>query len=133
MIRKPLVVGLLLLVAAGIAYSLVLPLPAPLAYLQRDRLVERSLLHTAALGSSRDEVVSWLLNARHVRAHICECPVAPNQRGDYPLSAIGGSSFIAESVAHYYLPFRTDVEAFYMFDASGNLVDLRVRKTTDSI
>ena len=90
------------------------------------------MLHRTALGSSRDEVVSWLLNARRVRAYICECPVAPSSERDYPISAIGGSSFIAESVAHYYLPFRTDVEAFYMFDASGHLVDLRIRKTTDS-
>jgi hypothetical protein len=44
---------------------------------------------------------------------------------EYPLGSTGGAAFIHESVASYRIVLRAHVEAFYIFDSNGRLVDLR--------
>ena len=55
------------------------------------------------------------------------CPRPGEQR--YPPSRVGGASFVTAEIASYRFPFATSVEAFYIFDARGNLTDISVRRT----
>jgi hypothetical protein len=91
--------------------------------------VETYLRQQTPLGSSQATTVAWL-RSRNVNVRVHAVRVEPGS--DYPRTKIGGASFIHESIAHYWWPFRTDVEAFYIFDDQKKLVDISVRKTVDA-
>jgi hypothetical protein len=93
--------------------------------------IERHLLRQTPLGSSEADVQKSL-HDHGVPADIRRVHVPPSPPGDYPLTKVGGEAFIHESVDHYWFVFRTDVEAFYVFDTCGKLVDVRVRKSVDA-
>jgi hypothetical protein len=99
-------------------------------YRGSEESIETYLRTQTPLGSSQQQVTQWL-SARGVGSEVFEAIVEPNS--DYPPTKIGGTSFIHESVAHYGLIFRADIEAFYIFDSQGTLVDLRVRRTVDAL
>jgi hypothetical protein len=94
--------------------------------------IERHLRRETPLGSTEAEVAKWL-SGRGVVARIARVHVPPSPPSDYPLTSVGGEAFIHESVAHYRFVFRTDVEVFYIFNAAGRLVDLRIRKSVDAL
>ena len=103
-----------------------------IVYLLSPKTIERHLLRKTPLGSSEADVLRFL-RQQGVSADVATGHIPPSPPSDYPLTKIGGEAFIHESIAHYRLVFRTDVEVFYIFDASGKLVDLRVRKTVDAL
>jgi hypothetical protein len=119
-------VVLLIAIAAAV---LVAYWPGNSVYWGSEHSIEAYLKTQTPLGSSQERVSQWL-SARNLRGEIHRATIEPNS--EYPLTTIGGSSFIHESVAHYGAIFRTDIEAFYVFDANGKLVDLRVRRTVDA-
>jgi hypothetical protein len=90
--------------------------------------VETFLRQQTPIGTPQAQVLTWL-RERDIDPEVHESTVEPGS--DYPPTEVGGSSFVQESVGHYRTPFRTDVEAFYIFDNKGRLADLRVRKSTD--
>jgi hypothetical protein len=91
--------------------------------------IEAYLRTQTPLGSPQSRVTQWL-STRGVPSQIHVAVVKPNS--SYPPTKVGGSSFIHESIAHYRVIFRADIEAFYIFDSNGNLVDLRVRREVDA-
>jgi hypothetical protein len=119
-------VVLLLAIAAAV---LVASWPGNPVYWGSENTIEAYLKTQTPLGSPQERVSQWL-GARNLRAEIHQATIKPNS--EYPLTKIGGSSFIHESIAHYGPIFRADIEAFYVFDANGKLVDLRVRRTVDA-
>ena len=104
--------------------------PGRVVYWRSPEKIERFLLQATPLGQSEESVLRWL-SKQHVEAQVRRVDIPPNS--DYPRTRTGGASFIHESIAHYWLPFRTDVEVFYTFDPAGRLVEIRVRKTTDAL
>jgi len=123
-------------IAAGIALCFLGALLFALAgnpfdiFHRRSADVEAYLRELTPLGTSQADTVAWL-RTRDVDARVHPGRVEAGL--DYPLTKIGGASFIHESIAHYWWPFRTDVEVFYIFDDDKMLVELRVRKTTDAL
>lgn len=120
------VVALATLVLAAVSivgYRLFTSQPSPVE-------IERQLLTETPLGASREDVVRWLA-ARGIRAEVHVVKI--DGPSDYPLTRTGGTSFIHETLDRSRLLFRTSVEVFYIFDTEGRLVDLRVRRTTDSL
>ncbi len=91
--------------------------------------IERHLRRHTPIGTSEGEVVKWLRN-QHLEA---EVHYVPFPAGDYPLSRRAGSAFIHQTIGYYYLPWRVDVEVFYSFNESRQLIDLAVRKTVDAL
>lgn len=102
-----------------------------LVFLMSAPTIERYLVGKTPLGSTETEVLTSL-RRRGVSAQPWHGHIQPSPPNDYPLTKVGGKGFIHESIGHYRLVFRTDVEAFYIFDGSGKLVDLRVRKSVDA-
>jgi hypothetical protein len=95
-------------------------------------VIERYLARATPLGTDESDVMSWL-RKQGLSPNLARVHVPPSPPSDYPLTRVGGEAFIHESIGHYRLIFRTDVEVFYVFDATGKLADLRVRKSVDSI
>ena len=59
-----------------------------------------------------------------------------NERVDgqaFRLAAVGGDGYVLVMMGEYGLIFVTSVEAFYIFGSNGRLVDVKVRKSTDSL
>jgi len=102
--------------------------PALTVYWRAPPEVELFLRKQTPVGSTEAEVSQWL-TARGSAATITRAVVPPNS--DYPLSRTGGAAFIHATVAEYRLVLWAAVEAFYVFDGKGHLVDLRVRRTID--
>jgi hypothetical protein len=92
--------------------------------------VEAYLLTKTPLGTPEAGVTAWL-RTRGREEVPRKVSIRPNS--DYPVTRTGGAAFIHTVVAEYRLIFWTSVEAFYTFDASGRLVDLRVRATVDGL
>jgi hypothetical protein len=118
----------LVLTLSALAFGAVYP--GRIVYWQEPERIEQFLVQATPLGASQADVQTWL-EKQGVTAEIHKAAIPPNS--DYPRSRTGGASFIHESIAHFWLPFRTDIEAFYTFNHSGRLVDIRVRRTTDAL
>jgi hypothetical protein len=92
--------------------------------------IESFLRERTPLGTSESRVQAQLaaLGARSelVRRHI-------PANSDYPRSSTGGEAAIHTMVAAYRAVFTTSVEVFYIFDGAGLLVDIKARKTVDSL
>jgi hypothetical protein len=91
--------------------------------------IQRHLIGRTALGSSEREVIVDL--ERHgIRATV----------SGFRIDSLSFGSVVEASrrpeihvvVGSYRTPFRVSVEAFYTFDDSRRLVDIRVRKTSDT-
>jgi hypothetical protein len=121
--------GLIALVAAGVTVVYV-TYPGRLVYWRSEGAVEDFLREQTPLGSSQETVLKWL---RHegVKPTVTTAFIPPNS--EYPPTRVGGSSFINESLAHYWAPFPVDVEAFYIFDSDNRLADVRVRDDIDAL
>ena len=93
--------------------------------------IEEYLLQRTPIGSSEDRVIKYL-NENGMN-------YAKPWRGDvdpeigYPPNKVRGSSFIRALVAEHRMIFVTSVEAFYVFDSRKKLVEIAIRRTTDSI
>jgi hypothetical protein len=92
--------------------------------------IESYLLRQTPLGASEMDVTRWL-DTRGRQTVPIKANIPPNS--DYPLTRTGGAAAIHLTVAEYRLIFWAAVEAFYVFDQSGHLVDVRVRRTIDSL
>ncbi len=115
------------LVLTGLIVVAALVLPTPIVYLRSPERIETYLKSQTPLGSPQRIVLEWLASrGLHPEIHRAHAP--PNS--EYPLTHIGGPAFSHETLATYGLP-RVSVEAFYLFDDQGKLVDVRVRKTVD--
>jgi hypothetical protein len=121
-------------IALGAAIVVVLlgalAFPGHVVYWGSTDKIEAYLLKQTPLSITKEEVLAWL-QANGTPGQLSVAHVAANS--DYPPTTVGGESFIHKSVASYRAPFRTDIEAFYIFDANGKLADLRVRTTTDAL
>jgi hypothetical protein len=104
--------------------------PKHLVYWRSEQAIGEYLAGQTPHGSRESEVVRWLqseglaplLDRRQVPAN-----------SSYPPSTKGAASFIAIVLDRYWTDFQTSVEAFYFFDGSGTLVEISVRKSTDSL
>lgn len=127
---KPAVRNSLLAVGAALVVAVIAAFPGRLVYWESNDRIQAYLLRKTPLGASQQEVLNWL-RKNGTPGKIAVVPVPPNS--NFPPTSIGGESFIQESVANYWLVFRTDIEAFYIFDSRQKLVDLSVRATTDAL
>ena len=91
--------------------------------------IEHYLQDQTPIGSTQEAVVTWL-RRRGSGAKINAAAIAP--RSAFPPTQAGGASFIQTSIASYRIVLRTDVEAFYVFDAKARLADIGVRRTVDA-
>ena len=92
--------------------------------------IEVHLKRETPLGSSAQQVRVYLQSAGVAPHELRVLPIAPSE--DYPLNSTGGASFMHETIGEYRVFLVTSVEVFYTFNANGELVDIRVRKTTDA-
>ena len=104
--------------------------PGSVLYWGSPHRIERYLRDQTPIGSTQDAVVMWL-RGRSSSANIAVAIIPPHST--YPPTVVGGTSFIHSIIASYRVLFTTDVEAFYVFDASAHLVDIGVRTTTDAL
>jgi hypothetical protein len=103
--------------------------PGRAVYWRSNNRIEAYLLTQTPIGTPKPTVVSWL-KPRGKHTILASAPVPPHS--DYPSTVVGGTSFISTVVAEYWLPLNTTIEAFYIFDATDNLADVRVRRTIDA-
>jgi hypothetical protein len=93
-------------------------------------VIRWSILRETPLGST-DAAVRLNVEHRGGRFTVNRVHVQPNS--EYPPSATGGESFATVVLGQYWMPFRTDVEAFYLFDGQGRLAGVEIRKTIDAL
>jgi hypothetical protein len=103
--------------------------PAHFVYWRSESAVETFLSLQTPIGSSQQEVLSWL-RSEGLKPALDGRTVPP--KSDYPLSEKGGASFIAIKLNEYWWVWNTQIEGFYTFDAQGRLHEIRVRRSTDS-
>ena len=94
--------------------------------------IRASLLKQTPLGSSLSDVRAFVAKKRWLDQSYTGTNYGfYKQEPGEPAHTIGVSS-ICGHLGHYYLPFRTDVTAFWGFDGDGRLLDVWVWKTTDA-
>ena len=93
--------------------------------------IESYLLTETPLGSSEDQVLAYLRSQDFNPAPTWRGVVEPNTI--YPPNAVAGNSFIRATVGEYMMVFTTSVEAFYIFGPDRRLVEIAVRKSTESL
>jgi hypothetical protein len=107
---------------------------------QPSQQIERYLRTQTPIGSTEQQVTAWVYEHAPVQSNgwgqIVRLPIRPG--ADYPLTTTGGAASMhvvlhAEPERLIPLMFAWAVEAFYTFDSSGRLRDVRVRKTVDSL
>ena len=98
----------------------------PLVWWRSASHIEAYLRRETPLGSSQESVRAWVDRTRRIQIPIHQGPVKPHS--DYPVSTTGGASWATVVVSRGWI---TDIEAFYTFDATGHLADVRVRITHD--
>ena len=97
---------------------------------QSEQRIRDYLLMQTAAGTPEEEVVGWL-RSRGVVPRIIRSRIEP--RSTYREIERGGEAWTNVVLDRHGFPFQTWVEAFYVFDANGRLVEIAVRKTTDSL
>jgi len=102
------------------------------SWLRSEASIQRSLLKQAPLGTSSTEVLAfirkegWEISGYDpTRGFLKQDPLKPN--------ATVGDSHVQVHLGYYWLPFRTDVTAFWGFDKSNRLIDVWVWKTIDAL
>ena len=109
-------------VVATVAIPRSLRMPAP--------FIEASLLKTAPLGSTSDEVL------RRLQAkgfHPTLTPTGFYKQKIPSKPEVVGTSSIRVELGEYRTPFVTSVTAFWGFDKAGKLIDVWVWKTVDAL
>ena len=94
------------------------------------QFIEAELLEKTPIGDAEAPVVQVIKQqgrqaAVHRHMHI---PAG----SDYPPTKVAGEGFAVVLLGEYWAPFRTSVEAFYVFDSTNRLVGITVRKTIDA-
>jgi hypothetical protein len=100
--------------------------------LRSESSIRASLLKETPLGSSSSDVRAFVANQGWLdRSYAGTNFGFYKQESGEPAHEVGVSS-ICGQLGHYWLPFRTDVTAFWGFDTNGHLIDVWVWKTTDA-
>jgi hypothetical protein len=97
-----------------------------------DQVIEKYLLRRTPIGTSEGDVRRWLA-AREVAPREVMLPMPASAPWDRRHNRPRGVAFIRVSLGYYRLFFRRDIVVFYVFDGSGSLVDIQVRKDVDSL
>lgn len=92
--------------------------------------IEERLKVMTPLGTPHTVVVAELQNKKYKVAQIVHAHVSP--LSSYPPTSLDGEGFIRVELGEYRTIFITSVEAFFIFDLGDNLIDVKVRKTTDA-
>jgi hypothetical protein len=92
--------------------------------------IEAFLAELTPLGSSRI-AVQQTLESYGVRSDYT--PVHVSAGSTYPPAALGGDGWQRALVSEYRFILVTSVEAYFYFDGSGRLREIKVRKTVDSL
>jgi hypothetical protein len=99
--------------------------------LRSETSIRASLLKQTPIGSSLSDVRAFVAKRGWLdRSYVGTNGFLKQEVGS-PIQVVGVSS-ICGQLGHYWLPFRTDVTAFWGFDANGRLIDVWVWKTTDA-
>jgi hypothetical protein len=127
-IKRPLIIGI-----SGIAIIAIGLFVSSCSSLRSESSIRASLLKQMPIGSSSSDVRTFVakkgwLDQSYAGTNFGYYKQEPGE----PAHTVGVSS-ICGQLGHYYLPFRTDVTAFWGFDADGHLMDVWVWKTTDAL
>jgi hypothetical protein len=94
--------------------------------------VREWILRQTPLGSSSNEVRTFIAKRGWKSKYDWMGTPSPVSEKQFP--AVKGSHIIGADLGGYQgLPFHVDLDAYWGFDASGRLIDLRVRKMADGI
>jgi len=100
--------------------------------LRSEASIRASLIKRTPLGSSSSDVRAFVAKEGWLdRSYVGTSGFYKQEPGE-PAHEVGVSS-ICGQLGHYWLPFRTDVTAFWGFDTNGHLIDVWVWKTTDAL
>jgi hypothetical protein len=109
----------------GVAFIALSLLFSSCSSMRSEASIRASLLKQKPLGSSLSDVHAFVEKRRWIdRSYIGTTGFYEQEPGE-PAHTVGVSS-ICGQLGYYYLPFRTDVTAFWGFDASGRLIDVWV-------
>jgi hypothetical protein len=100
--------------------------------LRSENSIRAALLKKTPLGSSVTEVRMFVDRRGWLDRKYIGSGGFLKQAPGKPAEVVGATSMCGD-LGHYWLPFRTDVTAFWGFDTSNRLVDIWVWKTTDSL
>ena len=117
------------LLGAALAVTVLLAWYVPFNLLQSPSGIRAMLLTATPIGSN-SALVQSVLSQRGIKGRFQSTGFLKQESGETP-KTIGVSSIRAD-LGYYYLPLRTDVTAFWGFDASGALIDIWVGKTIDA-
>jgi hypothetical protein len=92
--------------------------------------IERFLVARTPLGSAQSTVRASL-HAVGIASRPGGSRAYPGHQ--YPPATVGGAAWERALVGEHRLIFVTSVEAYYHFDDAGQLAEIRVRKTVDSL
>jgi hypothetical protein len=113
----------------ALAAAVLLAWYVPLNLLRSPSGIRATLLAVTPIGSNA-ALVQSVLSQQGIQGRFQNTGFLKQESGETP-KIIGVSSIRAE-LGYYYLPLRTDVTAFWGFDASGALTDIWVWKTIDA-
>lgn len=126
MIKKKIIIG----IAAALIVTLIIMLNNPLRKSQI--AIHDMILSELPLGTSIEDVKSYITNKDWKLDYEWEGVLSKESEEHYP--GVKGSHILGAYLGKYWgPPFRTDVDAYWGFNSSGELIDLRVRKTTDAL
>jgi len=116
----------------GILFIAIALLIASCSPMRSETSIRASLLKHTPVGSSASEVRAFAekkgwLDQTYAGTNLGFYKQEPGEP-PYPV----GVSSLRGDLGHYYLPFRTDVAAFWGFDTNGRLIDVWVWKETDA-
>ena len=129
--KRRLLLASLLFLLLGAALFIVGVPRLPLVYYRGPAAIEAYLRQRTPLGSSLPEVRAFLNSRAHRPGEYFSADIKAGS--EYPLSSVSGSGFIHACVGEYRVFLYCSVEAFYIFGPKHTLVDIRVRKTIDSL
>jgi hypothetical protein len=96
-----------------------------------EHAIELQLLVKTPSGTSQAQVLEYL-GTYDVKPSILWQGKIPAD-SSYPPTSVGGDGYVRVLMGEYGLIFVTSVEAFYIFGSNGRLVDVKVRKSTDTL
>ena len=101
--------------------------------------IHRRLLHLTPIGTSMEEVISiaednpdWVISRIREEGGILQSLVwSAYSYSSPPFPDVIGEQYIRIHLGTYHAITRVDVVAHYVFDASGKLIDIFVRRSFD--
>jgi hypothetical protein len=121
----------LLAAVAVLLVAVYLTVGSPLYLRCTPDFVASRLLVATPIGSPQQSVLQHLRERRLVPNGPYQSKIEPGY--SYPPTDVHGEYWLRVLLGEYGLLFTTSVEAFYVFDASGQLVGVSIRKTTDAL